>query len=301
MQIIKFKKRYLACVIPALFISACNSGSTTESNGHATINFTSIGLSNNGVIYPGESFAVTAVLTSGASAQTVVANLTPAAGANIVFQPESSCVVSPQQESCAISLVIQSSAESDSYSLQMSDQSDSSAKLIGESIPFSVRKLYVYLSLAPNHSHGVYTANLGGISGANESCANDPHNPLGQGNGVWKATLYGNNPVFKPGVAYTIWSTAHVESGTYTPESGNFVKGHWTLPLIGTASSIGVWFNSTELQPACKVGSISWVTDTIIQGQVLTINARVGTTQQRLTGCSTWATLMCVQQPELPG
>ncbi|MDD3267331.1 MAG: hypothetical protein PHC75_09175, partial [Burkholderiales bacterium] len=130
-------------------------------------------------------------------------------------------------------------------------------------------------------TNGASNAALGGFAGANDRCKNDSANPLGSGNGSWKALLWGNNST-TAGTNYyqvngnTVTLIATATSGdlvglgnapaaaltitnkyTWVGATGGNC-GNWTSSNAGSTTSVGnsgapnaFWSNSASTATSC--------------------------------------------------
>jgi hypothetical protein len=227
------------------------------------ITFTTNGLSTDGneSIAQGESFTVIATLTESGNiieSQTIesaVNGLIPDSE-SITFSP-SSCTISsttPNNESCSITVNVESTANPGSYHLTMKNIG-SVTQVNGESIIFNVESQPVYYIFLTESS---YNGNLGGLSGANTKCTNDIHNPYGPGHGTFFAALVGNNAIVE--------SRVYVNA-QYPAESNNFIgtanpayiNQPWKRPYVrGNGGTQALWNDAENQQYNCT----AWIEST---------------------------------------
>jgi len=160
-------------------------------------------------------------------------------------------------------------------------------------------------------TNATHNGGIGGISVADAKCLNDSNNPLGPGNGNWKAMVV-------DGSARRSCTTDGCSGGlgeqidwvlkpntTYTRPDGTIIAttnpvGLFTFPLenaIAPLTSVYAWTGLNNLWQTTSINCVGWTDNTSQNGT----GAEVGvvTSQAIYFGtniCSSYARLYCVEQ-----
>ena len=248
-------------IASALVLSSCSGGgscySCTNANDSGTniINFTTSGLSTDGSysIAQSQSFKVTASLIESGNntvesqiiePSTLMVNGITVSAESFAFIP-SNCTISSQigNESCTITIMVESTATAESYILTMKNQTPNGVPLINESIPFTVippphLRIFVTNNLHNGNYKNFGTGYTNGFLGADAFCQQDSNNPE-SGSTYWKALLWGNNSTINGETYYKLDYLTVIATAT----DGNLVESATGKGVLQNAvwSSAFVW------------------------------------------------------------
>ena len=181
----KVKIRYLATIIPVLYLTACNGGSSSGGSsspaGQPYITITTTGLGVGESVAQGQNLIITASLTP--NGNVVESQIISTLGGvipsieSIVIYPTSTCSVSTVESnnlSCTINVGVGLYATTGSYQLTVQNQSSVKSGIdINESISFNVVNASYPSCVGEScilFFTGNHNANYGGIYGADGYC-----------------------------------------------------------------------------------------------------------------------------------
>jgi len=191
------KIRLISFVVVALCLASCVGNNTNQTSGgiapstndvlqspqiNITTNGLTSGLFSANTAQTGQSFTVTAALSGGdnvANQNITLDNLSPASS-SIIFT-NNSCNISSQNESCTITVTVESSTKPESYTLSVTNMTVGGITPTTNSISFNVQQWkFIFVTESTfngdlTHGGGVTNESFAnGIIAADTYCMRDP-------------------------------------------------------------------------------------------------------------------------------
>jgi len=234
---------------------------------HPQINITTSGLFSGNTAQTGQSFTVTATLSAGynvAKQNITLDNLSPASS-SIIFT-NNQCSISSQNESCTITVNIESSTTPESYTLSVTNQTSGGIKPSTSRISFNVQPWkFIFVtegSFTGDLTHGGGVTNesfANGIIAADAYCMRDPQSNFPPG-ATYKAMIADgiNRTVLPNAVDWVLAPGSMLTSFLYNPVKPGTNLSFSVIAAVNADGTPGRAIGNSFFIPPQQASNATW-------------------------------------------